>query len=311
MRESLLDDSTPPGPCKKELENFVRIFRRVRPKSCGVQIGEVEVYGDTVFLNGTAGGDHVVYLNFEERYDLDSRIRAATDEGRYRVARKLAANSHRLGVLVADVAGHSATDGLVAAMLHQAFLTGVLYELDRFGEVTTRLFENLNTRFFNSLSVEKYVTLAYGEITDGGRFRFISAGCPDPLVFSAEYDRFVTICPDRLVGFYPLGMFPSEDDVDISRNLGPLGYKPRYTVNEVNLMGSGDLLILMTDGLADHQRDDHQPFVPDRLEETLRANKHRSAREVYESVVDHALAFAAPDDDMTLVVIKRAGSAGG
>jgi hypothetical protein len=68
---------------------------------------------------------------------------------------------------------------------------------------------------------------------------------PPPLVFSAEYDRFVTICPDRL--------------------------------------------------------------VPDELEATLRGTKHCSAREIYDVVRDRAMSFAAIEEDMTVVVIKKTG----
>ncbi len=196
------------------------------------------------------------------------------------------------------------TDALVAAMLHQAFLTGVLYELDRFGEVTTRLFENLNTRFSRSVSVRKYVTLTYGEVSRSGAFRFLLAGSPRPMVFSAEFDRCVTIAPDRLVGYFPLGMFPSEEDVDVAKNLGALTYKPKYTVNEVNLMGVGDILLLMTDGIAEHELEDVF-FVPSSLEDTIRANKNASAREIFRAVRDAALSFAPPADDMTLIVVKR------
>jgi serine phosphatase RsbU (regulator of sigma subunit) len=151
--------------------------------------------------------------------------------------------------------------------------------------------------------------MTYGEITGTGRFRFLSAGSPDPMIFSAEFDSFVTIASDRLVGFYPLGMFPSEDDIDVSRNLGAFRYKPKYTVNEVNLMGVGDILLLLTDGVADHARGDDTPFVPGVLESVLRMVKHRPAREIYETLRDRALAFAPAEDDMTLVVIKRVGKA--
>ena len=106
-------------------------------------------------------------------------------------------------------------------------------------------------------------------------------------------------------------MFPSEDDVDISRNLGPLGYKPRYTVNEVNLMGAGDLLLLMTDGITEHENSSHVPFVPDRLEDVLRRVKHLSPKAVYEAILEGAAAFGPQNDDMTLVVVKRGISAGG
>lgn len=288
--------------CCSELDNFVRIARLIRPRSPQLRIGGVDIYGDTVFLEGAAGGDHIAYVDFEGRYDLTRRAQLARDPA---IAKRLEENRHRIGVMVADVSGHSITDALVAAMLHQAFLTGVLYELDRYGEVTTRLFENLNTRFYRSLSFEKYVTMIYGEITATGRFRFLSAGSPDPMIFSAEFDSFVTIASDRLVGFYPLGMFPSEDDIDVSRNLGAFRYKPKYTVNEVNLMGIGDILLLLTDGYADHARDDDTPFVPGLLEDSLRAVKHRPAREIYEALRDRALEFAPAADDMTLVVIKR------
>ena len=191
-------------------------------------------------------------------------------------------------------------------MLHQAFLTGVLYELDRVGEVTTTLFENLNTRFYRSLSFEKYITLVYGEISNVGQFRFLSAGSPPPFVFSAEFDRFVSICPDRLVSFSPLGLFQSQDAVAPTKILMPSGYKRRYTVNEVNLLGVGDILLLYTDGMSEHATADGREFVPDEIEATLRRTKQLPAKGIYEAVRDRFLAFAKPDDDMTLVVVRRA-----
>ena len=299
------EDSAPAQLCCLEIENFVRTVRLIRPPNPGIKLGQVDIHGDSVFLNGAAGGDHIIYVDFERRYDLERRIRTAADAGDADIAAKLAKNRGRLGILVGDVSGHQITDALAAAMLHQAFLTGVLYELDRFGEVTTGLFEHLNTRFYNSLSFVKYITLAYGEISSNGRFRFLSAGGPPPLVFSAEYDRFVTLSPDRLVSFAPLGLLPSEDDIDRSKNLAPLGYKPRYTVNEVNLLGSGDILLLYTDGLSELSQKEGRAFVPGELETALRASKHLSAKEIFEAVRDRAASFAALEDDMTVVVIKK------
>jgi serine phosphatase RsbU (regulator of sigma subunit) len=305
MTIEIHDNTVQPELCCLEIENFVRTVRLIRPPNPGIRIGQVEVYGDSVFLNGAAGGDHIIYVEFERRYDLERRIRAALEEGNKKIAARLGENRGRLGILVGDVSGHQTTDALAAAMLHQAFLTGVLYELDRYGEVTTKLFENLNTRFFNSLSFKKYITLIYGEISSTGMSRFLSAGGPPPLVFSAEYDRFVTLSPDRLVSFAPLGIMPSEDDVDISKNLGPLGYKPSYTVNEVNLLGIGDILVLYTDGLSEHADEGERMFVPDELEATIRRTKGRTAHDIYEAVRDRALSFAPLTDDVTVVVIKK------
>jgi len=287
-----------------ELENFIEIFRQIRPTSGGAHLGSVEIYGETRFLNGSAGGDHIVYVDFNDRYDLDRRMEIAARQGRRNVIRELEANRHKIGILLADVSGHSMTDALVVAMLHQAFLTGILYELDSSGGVTTRLLENLNARFFNSTSVAKFVTMIYGEISETGSFRFISAGHPPPLVFSAGFDRFVTLCSERLISYYPLGMFPSEGDVDASRNPWALRYKHKYTVNEINLLGADDILFLYTDGLAEHARGD-ETYVADRLESILRGVKHASAEEIFRTILDDALAFGDPEDDLSLIVIKK------
>lgn len=309
MHDEVSSQATGEGFCCHEVENFVDIVRRIRPPSQPIPHGTIDVYGGSTFLNGAAGGDHIIYLDFDERYDIDRRIRQAVEAKNDAVAAKLAEIRGRLGILVADVSGHKITDALAAAMLHQAFLTGVLYELDRFGEVTTRLFEVLNTRFHRSLSVEKYVTMIYGELSPDGTYQFISAGAPSPLVFSAEYDRFVTISSDRLVSFFPLGMFPSEEDIDSSKHFGPLRTKPAYTVNQVSLMGHGDILLLHTDGLSELERENGEAFFPLVLEETLRSNENGSAKQIYQAILDSARSFAPLTDDMTVVVIKRTGSA--
>lgn len=293
-----------PDVLRREIEAFVAGVAKIRPQSPVVRVGNVEIAGETRFLQRVAGGDHIIYVDFDDRYDLNRRKELAARQGRQQVVDALERNREKVGILLADVSGHGITDALVAAMLHQAFLTGVLYELGQFGQVTTRLFENLNTRFFKSLSVEKYATLIYGEVNAEGCFHFLSAGHPPPMIFSREFDRFVTITADRLLSCYPLGVFPSQEDIDASRNLGALRYKPRYTVNEVNLLGDGDILLLATDGFAEHEREGIA-FADASLESCLRKLKDRSAAEICSCLLDNAGFFANPDDDMSLVVIKR------
>ena len=82
-----------------------------------------------------------------------------------------------------------------------------------------------------------------------------------------------------------------------------LGFKERYEMNEWSLMGRGDILLLHTDGLADHRRKDHYYF-PDALEQRLREVKHLGAKEIYEAIRKDVLAFAEQTDDISMVVIK-------
>jgi serine phosphatase RsbU (regulator of sigma subunit) len=210
----------------------------------------------------------------------------------------------RAGIALADVSGHRVTDALLSLMLHQAFLLGAIYELDFFGEITTRLFENLNARFFKSSSVGKFLTLVYGEISEEGKFRFISAAHPLPVIFSSKFDRFVDICPQTLTTFPPIGTVPSSDDIDRSPARSPLGLKGRYEVNELNLMGSGDILLLYSDGLSEHSSSQGDYF-PIHLEAILRQVKSLTAQQIFAAIVDDLLKFGQPQDDISLVVIKR------
>jgi len=294
-----------PEQLAKELENFEEIARGVMPRSGSIpSLVGVEVYGETLPLNGIVGGDHLIYVDFKKRHDLEARIKVAEDAGRPDIAASLDRCRRTAGVALIDVSGHQATDAMLAAMFHQAFLLGVLYELDMSGHVTRRLFENLNQRFYRTSKVDKFITAVYGEISEDATFRFLLAGLPPPIVFSAANDRFMEVDREKCISFPPLGTFPSKSVVDWHRSKSVLGFKEQYEVNKWTLMGSGDILLLYTDGLEEHQRGD-DPYFPDRLEHTIRGAKHLSAIDIVHTVLNDLRTFANPADDVSLVVIKK------
>ena len=299
--EHLLDALT------DELANFEDIARNLLPQPGDVpRLRGIDVWGGTLSLNGVVGGDHIVYVDFKRRFDLDARIASARAAGRTDVVEHLIRCRHMAGVALMDVSGHRVTDALLAAMLHQAFLVGALYELDMSGHITRRLFENLNTRFFQSSGAHKYVSMIYGEISEDARFRFLSAGHPHPAVFSRAHDRFMWVDERHRRSFPPLGLMPSLDVVDRAAAPGhPLGFKERYEMNHWQLMGAGDILLLHTDGISDHGGED-APYFPGRLEERLREVKDLDARGIYEAITGDVRAFSPPSDDISLVVMKLA-----
>ena len=246
----------------------------------------------------------LIYVDFKQRFDLAARIRQAEAAGRVDVAANLHRCAQTAGIALVDVAGHRMTDALLTAMLHQAFLLGAAYELDSCGQITKHLFENLNTRFYQSSAAHKFITLIYGEISEDARFRFLSAGHPFPTVFSAVHDRFMEVGEEGRASFPPLGLQPLLNAID--REMLPaslLGFKDRYETNEWRLMGQGDILLMHTDGLVDHSRGD-EAYFPGHLEQTVRRVKGQSARVIYEAIVDDAVRFAPPADDMSVVVVK-------
>jgi serine phosphatase RsbU (regulator of sigma subunit) len=289
-----------------ELKNFQDIARNIMPAPGEVPtLHGIDVYGGSIPLNGSVGGDHVIYVDFKKRYDLNARIREASAQGRTEVVQHLERCKRKAGIAILDVSGHHATDGLLAAMMHQAFLLGSIYELDMYGNITKRLFENLNTRFYHSSSLNKFVTMIYGEISEDTTFRFLSAAHPPPVVFSNQNNRFMEVSQDFCTSFPPIGTLPSLDVIDRNATQSVLGFKERYQLNEWKLMGTGDILLLYTDGLLEHSNGE-ETYFPRSLEEKVREVKHLSAREIFESIKTHLLAFAERTDDISFVIIKRA-----
>ena len=288
-----------------ELDNFEDIATYLLPQPGELPtLHGIDIYGGTLALRGVVGGDHITYVDFKQRFDLQARIRQVTTEGRLDIVENLQRCQRRAGIALMDVSGHRMTDALLAAMLHQAFLLGAIYELDRFGQITKRLFENLNTRFYQSSGAHKFVSLIYGEISEDARFRFLSAGQPFPAVFSHQHDRFMEVSPLLCVSFPPVGMLPSLHVIDRHTTTSLLGFKDRYEMNEWLLMGAGDILLLHTDGLVEHCRG-HESYFPARLEQVLRQVKHQRAADIFKAVREDLLTFNAPVDDISIIVVKR------
>lgn len=303
-RESVVGSSA--EQLAREFHNFEEIARGIvpRPGSIPSLIG-MEVYGETLPLNGIVGGDHLIYVDFKKRHDLDARIKVAEEAGRPDIVASLDRCRRMAGVALIDVSGHQTTDAMLAAMFHQAFLLGILYELDISGYVTKRLFENLNQRFHRTSSnMNKFITAVYGEISEDATFRFLLAAHPPPIVFSAANDRFMEVDPEKCISFPPLGTLPSKSVVDWHRSKSVLGFKERYEVNKWTLMGSGDILLLYTDGLQEHERLG-EPYFPGRLEDTIHRAKDLSAIDIVHTVLDDLRTFANPADDVSLVAIKK------
>lgn len=287
-----------------ELENFQEIARGIVPRPGSIpSLAGIDVYGELRPLNGVVGGDHLIYVDFKKRYDLDARIEAARLEGRHDIVENLERCRRMAGIALIDVSGHQVTDAMLAAMFHQAFLMGALYELEMRGQITRRLFENLNTRFNRSSRVNKFITALYGEISEDARFRFLSAASPAPVVFSVRHDRFMELGQDYC-SFPPLGTFPSANVVDQKMSESVLGFKEGYRVNEWTLMGAGDILFFYTDGLEEHTNGG-EGYHPARFEDAVRRSRSLSAREIVRAVFDDLTAFAEPKDDISLVAIKR------
>src|SRR5579885_1047816 len=212
--------------------------------------------------------DHVQWLksNPDYRSEMEAEYRFARSSEQVRVAEELRNLCSTAGVLVVDAQGHGVISAKIASTVHDTFHALMLTELDRYGRTTPMLLENINLRLAQSVTarnalgiIEKedaheIATMVYGEIRPGGEFRFANFGHPPPLVFSAEYQKFVNIDESRMVQFLALGLQIPADHPD-RRKYYSLNFRQAEfdssDLSEITLMSPGDILVLYTDGVYD------------------------------------------------------------
>lgn len=274
--------------------------------------------------------DHVEWLRSRRDFNpvLETDYRWARSSEQVRVAEVLPDLRNMAGVLLVDAQGHGIISAKIASTVHDTFHAFMLTELDRRGKTTMELFEKLNLRLAQSKTARnalgrseqefarEIATMVYGELHPSGNFRFVNFGHPPPLVFSAEFQRFVEIGSAGMVQFLALGLQIPEDHPDRNRYQSMQFRKRRANASdiaEITLMSPGDILFLYTDGVYDGiERQARQ-----RLEQVMRGCYSKSAKEICQALLEDALKqdeylrnIGEGDriDDKTVFVIKRSSS---
>src|SRR5438445_12615052 len=75
-RRSMHSDFVDPiSQLTSELENFEEIASYLIPKPGDLPLVRgMDIYGGTLALNGSVGGDLLIFLDFKQRFDLEARI---------------------------------------------------------------------------------------------------------------------------------------------------------------------------------------------------------------------------------------------
>jgi serine phosphatase RsbU (regulator of sigma subunit) len=271
--------------------------------------------------------DHVQWLKHNKNYtpQMETEYRFAKSSEQIRVEEDLRELFSTAGVLLVDGQGHGIISAKIASTVHDTFHALMLTELDRYGKTTPELFENLNLRLAQSVTARnalgiaegqnarEIATMLYGEVDPFGHFRFVNFGHPPPLVFSAEYRKFMQIDEHHMVQFLALGLQIPADHPDRKKYYSLSSGQRSFTssdIAQITLMSPGDILVLYTDGVYDGSDDEARAH----LETVLREQYRRSAKEICNALLDHALkqddqlrTTGDHDliDDKTVFIVKR------
>ena len=271
--------------------------------------------------------DHVRWLKSKPGYkaEMESAYREARSSEQVRIAEDLRDLYTTAGVLLVDAQGHGIIAAKIASTVHDTFHALMLGELDHHGKTTPELFEKINLRLAQSVTArnalgrsekenaQEIATMLYGEVRPYGRFRFVNFGHPPPLVFSAEYRKFMEIREKCMVQFLPLGLHIPEGDPDRNRYLSLDSRETGANVSdetELTLLSPGDIFLLYTDGVYDgSDREERR-----QLEDVMRGHYRQPAKEICNALVEYALkkddrlrqiGEQNRIDDKTVFIIKR------
>jgi sigma-B regulation protein RsbU (phosphoserine phosphatase) len=185
-------------------------------------------------------------------------------------------------VVVADATGH----GLPAALQVRDVFTGLRMGLAREYKLT-RTVGRLNNIIHRSRLATKFVSLFLAEMNLDGRIIYCNAGHPAAVVMRTDGSVSLLRTGGMILGPHP---------------------DARYTFG-IEELDPGDLLVLYTDGITEATNEpDHEEYGLDRLIHALRTARHLDPLAIVDRVysdVDDFTAVSPPNDDQTLVVVKR------
>jgi sigma-B regulation protein RsbU (phosphoserine phosphatase) len=189
-------------------------------------------------------------------------------------------------VALGDVSGKGTAAALLMSSLHAAIHGQIAAKRSLEDTITS-----VNEYLAENTPANRFVTLFIAELDPAtAELRFINAGHNPPLLARADGS-----IEQLESGGLPLGIMPFAE----------------YEAGTVS-MRPGDALVIYSDGVSEANNLAEDEFGMDRLSAVIRANVTSSAsgiRDKVESALSEFTGTAAPNDDITLVIVKRPAAA--
>ncbi len=182
--------------------------------------------------------------------------------------------------VVADVSGKGVSSALLASLLQGAFLLGSDQP-----EQIRAMISRVNQYLLERTKGEKYATVFYASLNEGGELQWANAGHCAPFVLHTD-GRFRMLDTTGL----PMGMLETAE----------------YRVENVRLE-PGDKVVIYSDGLTEAEGPDGRFFGSESVKEILRAHASENCTALHTAICEAVEKFTDGcdlNDDVTLVVVE-------
>lgn len=189
----------------------------------------------------------------------------------------------RLGLVIGDVSGHGLDAALLMSETRAYLRSFASVDADVAGVLTS-----VNRVLNGDIDESRFVTLMLVRLNPTTRTAvYASAGHETCYLFPREGLRAIELASTGI----PLGMFPAA----------------RYDSGAKIALATGDVLVLLTDGLRESEDLEGECFGHGRLERAVLGLRERTAREIVEGLIAAQREFShgtTPADDVTVVVCR-------
>ena len=191
-----------------------------------------------------------------------------------------AIDSHRLGVLIADVAGHGVSAAIIASMLSIAFKNHVTH-----AESPEAMLSRINHTMHGKCG-NMFLTAAYMVIdTKTKIIQFANAGHPFGYIYRASSNEFFPCdSKGRLLGVFP-ELHAAKIDIPFQ---------------------TGDRIILFTDGIIESRKKNGELYEEERLKQVLASHSNLNPKALNHKILSELEAWQGSSifsDDLTLIMI--------
>ena len=191
-------------------------------------------------------------------------------------------NSHKVGVVIGDVAGKGVPASLVMVMIHS-----ILHLILNSVEEAYKVISWINRGVTGKIDIDHYATLSFFTFDEKSREVVYSNAAHHPLMFYSKKANKIYLVETKGL---PIGI-----------EKGSTYKQKRFAVEP------GDLLILYTDGIVESMNSEGVQYSRKSLERQVLQNTHLSARKLVDKIkadLDEYTGHEKPRDDQTLVVMK-------